>query len=65
VFRAPEFIPAIVKDVVRLKLPAIWLQEGVVHPQAAREAEQAGVKVVMDRCILKDRMKAGWRTTHL
>jgi hypothetical protein len=65
VFRAPEFIPAIVKDVIRLKLRAIWLQEGVVHPAAAREAEKAGVQVVMDRCILKDRMAAGWRTTHL
>jgi uncharacterized protein len=62
VFRAPEFVPAIVKDVIRLKLKAIWLQESVVHAEAAEEAEQAGVKVVMDRCILKDRMAAGWRS---
>jgi uncharacterized protein len=63
VFRAPEFVPAIVKDVVRLQLKAIWMQEGVVHAEAAEEAEQAGVKVVMDRCILKDRMAAGWRSS--
>ncbi len=62
VFRAPEWVPGIVKDAIRLKLPAIWLQEGVIHEEAAEWAEQAGIKVVMDRCILKDRMAAGWRT---
>lgn len=61
VFRRPEYIPEIVKDVIRLKLPYLWLQEGVVHDEAAEWAEKAGVKVVMDRCILKDRMAAGWR----
>ncbi|MBV8629840.1 MAG: CoA-binding protein [Silvibacterium sp.] len=60
VFRAPAFVPAIVKDVIRLKIPYLWLQEGVVHDEAAGWAEAAGVKVVMDRCILKDRMAAGW-----
>ncbi|MGC2617418.1 MAG: CoA-binding protein [Acidobacteriaceae bacterium] len=61
VFRAPEYIPAIVKVVMRLKIPYLWLQEGVVHDEAAGWAEAAGIKVVMDRCILKDRMAAGWR----
>jgi uncharacterized protein len=60
VFRAPSFVPDIVKDVIRLKIPYLWLQEGVVHPEAAAWAEAAGVKIVMDRCILKDRMAAGW-----
>jgi hypothetical protein len=60
VFRAPQHVPAIVEDVIRLKIPYLWLQEGVVHPAAAARAETAGVKVVMDRCILKDRMAAGW-----
>ena len=60
VFRAPRFVLEIVKDVVRLKIPYLWLQEGVVHDEAAGCAEAAGVKVVMDRCILKDRMAAGW-----
>jgi uncharacterized protein len=60
VFRAPEHIPAIVDDVIRLKLTYLWLQEGVVDLSAASEAEAAGVKVVMDRCILKERMAAGW-----
>jgi predicted CoA-binding protein len=60
VFRAPEFVPDVVKEVVRLKIPYLWLQEGVVHEEAAELAEAAGVKLVMDRCILKDRMAAGW-----
>lgn len=60
VFRAPEHIPAIVDDVIRLNLPYLWLQEGVVDLAAASRAEAAGVKVVMDHCILKERMAAGW-----
>jgi uncharacterized protein len=60
VFRAPEHVPAIVADVIRLGIPCLWLQEDVNHPEAAAEAEAAGVKVVMDRCILKERMAAGW-----
>lgn len=61
VFRAPEFVPEIVKDAMRLRIPYLWLQEGVVHEEAAQWAEQAGIRVVMDRCILKERMAAGWR----
>ena len=61
VFRAPEFVPEVVKDTIRLKIPYLWLQEGVIHPEAAEWAEAAGIKVVMDRCILKDRMAAGWQ----
>jgi uncharacterized protein len=63
VFRASEHVPEIVKDVIRLKIPYLWLQEGVVHGEAASWAEAAGVKVVMDRCILKERMAAGWGKT--
>jgi hypothetical protein len=62
VFRAPEHVPEVVKDVIRLKIPYLWLQEGVVHDEAASWAEAAGIKVVMDRCILKERMAAGWRS---
>jgi predicted CoA-binding protein len=61
VFRAPEYVPAIVQDVIRLQIPRLWLQEGVVHNEAAARAEAAGVKVVMDHCILKERMAAGWK----
>jgi uncharacterized protein len=60
VFRRAEYLPAIVEDTIRLKIPYLWIQEGIVHEDAAARAEAAGVKVVMDRCILKDRMAAGW-----
>ena len=54
VFRRPEFVSEIVDEVIRLKIPALWLQEGVVHEAAARKAREAGIRVVMDRCILKE-----------
>jgi uncharacterized protein len=54
VFRRSEFVPALVAEVIRLKIPALWLQEGVVHQAAAQKARDAGVMVVMDRCILKE-----------
>ena len=60
VFRLPQYIPDIVRDTIRLKIPYLWIQEGIVHDEAARIAEAAGIKLVMDRCILKDRMAAGW-----
>jgi uncharacterized protein len=62
VFRAPEHVPAIVADVIRLGIPRLWLQEDVIHGDAAAQAEAAGVKVVMDRCILKEWMAAGWKS---
>jgi uncharacterized protein len=54
VFRASEYVPEIVKDVMRLKIPYLWLQEGVCHEEAVHWAEAQGVRVVMDRCIYKE-----------
>jgi uncharacterized protein len=54
VFRASEFVPEIVKDVIRLKIPYLWLQEGVCHEEAVKWAEAVGVLVVQDRCIYKE-----------
>jgi predicted CoA-binding protein len=54
VFRRSVFVPDIVDEVIRLKLPALWLQEGVVDEEAAEKARQTGIFVVMDRCILKE-----------
>ena len=59
VFRRPEFVPEIVDQAIELKLPAVWLQEGVIHEAAAEKARQAGVFVVMDRCILKEHRRRG------
>jgi len=54
VFRASEYVPEIVKDVMRLKIPYLWLQEGVCHEEAVNWAEADGILVVMDRCIYKE-----------
>jgi uncharacterized protein len=54
VFRRPEFVEEIVEQAIRLKMPAIWMQEDVIHEKAAEKARQAGIFVVMDRCILKE-----------
>jgi predicted CoA-binding protein len=54
VFRQPEFVPEIVNEALRLGVKYLWLQEDVVHETAAAKARAAGVKVVMDRCILKE-----------
>lgn len=59
VFRRPEFVPALVDEAIGLKVPALWLQEGVVHEAAARKAREAGMAVVMDRCILKEHRARG------
>jgi len=57
IFRRSEFVPAIVESAIRLGAKAVWMQEGVVHPQAAERARAAGLKVVMDRCLLKEHRK--------
>lgn len=54
VFRRSEFVPAVVGEAIRLQVPAIWMQEGVIHEEAAEKARKAGIFVVMDRCILKE-----------
>ena len=57
IFRRPEFVPEIVDQAIQLKVPAIWMQEGVVHEEAAARARRAGLEVVQDRCILKEYAK--------
>ncbi len=54
VFRAPQHVVGIVDACMDLKLPALWLQDGVVDQAAATRARAAGLTVVMDRCIYRD-----------
>ena len=54
VFRRPEYVDEIVEQAIQLKIPAIWLQEEVINQRAAERARNAGMFVVMDRCILKE-----------
>jgi predicted CoA-binding protein len=59
VFRRPEHVPDVVEDAIAIGARAVWLQEGVVHHAAAARARAAGLTVVMDRCILKEHLRAG------
>ena len=59
IFRRPEHVPAIVEAAIRKGAKTIWMQEGVVHEEAARRAESAGLAVIMDRCILKEHKRLG------
>ena len=54
IFRRPEFVAEIVDQAIRLKVPAIWMQEEVINQAAAEKARKAGIFVVMDQCILKE-----------
>jgi len=54
IFRRSEFVEEVVDQAMQLKVPAIWMQEDVIHERAAEKARKAGVFVVMDRCILKE-----------
>jgi uncharacterized protein len=55
VFRRPQHVAQIVADCIRLRIPALWLQDGVIDETAARLASSAGIFTVMDRCLFRDR----------
>jgi uncharacterized protein len=57
IFRRSEFVPEVVEAAIRRNAKVIWMQEGVIHEEAAERARAAGLEVVMDRCILKEQMK--------
>ncbi len=57
VFRRSEFVPEIAEAAIRIKAPVLWLQEGVVHPEAEQQAREAGMLVVSDRCLLKEHIR--------
>ena len=59
VFRASEHVPAIVDSCIKLGIKNLWLQDGVINEGAALRARQAGINVVMDRCIWRDSMQLG------
>jgi len=54
VFRAPDKITPIIDACIKLKIPLIWLQDGVVNEAEAVRAKAAGIRVVMDRCVYRD-----------
>ncbi|AKX95280.1 CoA-binding protein [Neomoorella thermoacetica] len=58
VFRRAEAVPPIVDAAIKRGVPVIWLQEGVVHEEAAARARAAGLEVIMDRCIKKEHLRS-------
>ena len=58
VFRVPSFIPAIVDEMLELGLHNLWVQQGIVNLDAAERAEEGGIRVVMDRCIMVEHRRA-------
>lgn len=57
VFRRPEHVPALVEEAIAIGARVLWLQDGVVHEQAACRAREAGMTVVMDRCMKREHMR--------
>ncbi len=57
IFRRSEFVPDIVESAIRIGARAVWMQDGVVHPEAAQRARRAGLFVVMDACTAREHAK--------
>ena len=55
VFRSAEHVPAIVESCIKLGIKNLWLQDGIIHEAAAQHAQAAGITVVMNRCMWRDR----------
>jgi len=51
IFRRPEHVPSVIESAIAVGARAVWMQSGIVHHVAARRASDAGLDVVMDRCI--------------
>jgi uncharacterized protein len=51
IFRNVEAIPEIVADAIAVGAKVVWMQQGLEEPLSARTARQAGLRVVMDRCL--------------
>lgn len=57
IFRKPEDVMPVIESAIRKGAKAVWMQEGIVNEDAAAIAREAGLMVVMDRCMLKEHMK--------
>ena len=57
IFRRSEAVPPIVDAAIRIGAKSIWMQEGIVHDEAAEKARAAGLEVVMNRCLFKEHLR--------
>ena len=54
IFRKPADVLPVVEEAIRIGAKAVWMQEGIVNEEAAGKAKEAGLLVVMDKCMLKE-----------
>jgi uncharacterized protein len=54
IFRKADDVLPIVDEAIKVKAKAVWMQEGIVNHHAATKAREAGIDVVMDKCMLKE-----------
>ena len=57
IFRRSEEVPAIVEEAIKIGAKSVWMQEGVISEEAAKLAKDAGLRVVMDKCMFKEHQK--------
>ncbi len=57
IFRKSEEVPPVVEEAIQRGVKVVWMQEGVIHPEAEEKAQRAGLRVVMDRCIKKEHQR--------
>ena len=57
IFRKPEAVPEIVTEAIAIGAKTVWMQDGIVHNAAAEQARAAGLKVVMNKCLLREHRK--------
>ena len=57
IFRKPEAVPEIVAEAIAIGAKTVWMQDGIVHNAAAEQARSAGLKVVMNKCLLREHRK--------
>jgi predicted CoA-binding protein len=59
IFRRSEYIPALLDQLLEVRPKLVWMQMGIRHPEVARRLEEAGIAVVMDRCLAVDHQHLG------
>ena len=59
IFRRPEHVPEIVTEAIAIGAKVVWMQEGIVNLEAAKAGEDAGLIVVMDRCLRSEHRRLG------
>jgi uncharacterized protein len=62
IFRSHNAVMGVTKEAIKIGAKVLWMQEGILHEEAAKLAKNAGLKVIMDRCPKKELSKSYWTT---